>query len=492
MRFEELLQKTADGKTAPKSDSRLAGPGDTFIALPPATAKKELPDPSFVRGALENGAGFIVYPAAAEDSLAGLFRQFPGSSAIPVDDSAEALGKLAAAHFGTEGLPFPVIAVTGTNGKTTTAYILEHLFESCGKKTGVLGTVSYRWPGHSEAAPLTTPGCLALHGYLAEMRNAGAEAAIMEVSSHALDQNRVAGIRFAAAIFTNLTQDHLDYHGDMESYFNAKTKLFTQVPDASKVCAVNCADPYGKRLAAICPSALTFEAGFLPHEKSGSKARLYAQIERCDTSGLTLLHTFGGQTWRMRSPLVGEHNAFNLLGAEAAALGLGFSPKDMKGLEGFRGVPGRLERIEAHDADTGIFVDYAHTPDALDHALGALRKAGFGRIIAVFGCGGDRDRTKRPLMGKAVREGADIAILTSDNPRTEDPEKIMDDVMPGLEGMREVHREADRRKALALAVKLIKPGDALLVAGKGHEPYQIIGKTKYPFSDQQILKELLA
>lgn len=484
MTLNELCAGLRNSSRSIRTDSRRVEADDIFVALPPAAREGSgAPDlrADYIRDAAARGAGVIVAESRFADCADTNF--------LPVEDARDALGRLAAARWGTEQLNFPVIAVTGTNGKTTCAYLLEHAWRSSGRRVGVLGTVSYRWPGHELAAPLTTPGCLEIHECLAAMRDAGVEAAIMEVSSHALDQNRVAGVEFSGALFTNLTQDHLDYHDGMEDYFAAKKKLFTSVPRADKAMAVNADDPYGRRLLAELPHAVPY--GIEHEEDRGLACSVLSDTPR----GMELRLTWQGESWRLSSPLVGRHNAANLSAVIALGLQMGFRPGDFSCFHDFCGVSGRLERVPVPERGTGagvgVFVDYAHTPDALTRAQEALRDAGFARVITVFGCGGDRDRTKRPLMGESVARGSDVAVLTSDNPRTEDPENIMDDVMPGLAGAKEVHREADRRKALALALNLARPGDALLVAGKGHEPYQIIGKVKYPFSDQQILKELL-
>lgn len=267
-------------------------------------------------------------------------------------------------------------------------------------------------------------------------KKAGCDVVIMEVSSHAIDQNRVAGIEFSGAIFTNLTQDHLDYHETMENYFQAKARLFQDMPKKNKAMSVFGNDEYGKRLIASCPAAQPFYL----HQKGRADCScvctdspvMHGQLKANSPAGLIIEHCYNGMKWELKTPLVGEHNACNILGVECLALQLGFSVDDLQKLSGFEGVPGRLERIYDSKKDVSYFVDYAHTPDALIHAQDALRKAGFKRIITVFGCGGDRDKTKRPLMGKAVAEASDIVILTSDNPRTEDPEQILDDIMPDL------------------------------------------------------------
>lgn len=493
MTLQELCHSIRKTPRALRTDSRKVEAGDIFVALPPAArVGADVADQraDHIQDALRRGAGIVVADPAFAPLLASAAEDGSRNCGfLPVSDTRAALGRLAAANFGTEHLPFPVIGVTGTNGKTTCAYLLEHAWKSRGARVGVLGTVSYRWPGHEEAAPLTTPGCLEIHECLAAMRRAGVDAAIMEVSSHALDQNRIAGVEFAGAVFTNLTQDHLDYHDGMEDYFSAKKKLFTSVPRADKVMAVNADDPYGRRLLAEIPRAVPFGSA------GNADGGLCCEVLSDTPAGMELRLSWQGTSWQLNSPLVGKHNASNLSAVIALCLQMGFTPSDFSCFHDFFGVSGRLERIPVPEtgrgAGVGIFVDYAHTPDALTRAQEALRDAGFSRIITVFGCGGDRDRTKRPLMGKSVASGSDIAILTSDNPRTEDPERIMDDVMPGLAGGKEIHREADRRRALALALELARPGDAVLVAGKGHEPYQIIGTVKHPFSDQQTLRELL-
>jgi UDP-N-acetylmuramoyl-L-alanyl-D-glutamate--2,6-diaminopimelate ligase len=384
------------------------------------------------------------------------------------------------------------VGITGTNGKTTVSYLLEALFTALGRKTGVIGTVSYRWPGHEEEAPLTTPGCLALHALLASMRRAGVEDAIMEVSSHALDQERVAGIGFSCALMTNLTQDHLDYHRDMEEYFASKARLFLPlaeggIPLDDKIVAANADDAYCRRILAGIPGSIGFGLAGTP--VPGTR-HLAGRVLSLAPRGARLGMEFEGRSWELASPLVGAFNVMNLLAAQAVGLGLGLRPEEFSVLSEFTGVPGRLERVP-DPSGRNVFVDYAHTPDALVKAISALRDAGFARIVTVFGCGGNRDRSKRPRMGQAVAGLSDVAVLTSDNPRDEDPEAIIADVLPGLAGCPEVIVRPDRRAALADALALLGPDDALLVAGKGHEPYQLIKGVKYPFSDQATLRELM-
>ena len=475
--FAALLEELRNQRLEIRTDSRRVERGDVFVALRgnfhDATA--------FIPQALEAGASVIVCGTDGAD----LARE----SAVRLvvhEDRRAALWQMAQARYHTDTLPFPVIGVTGTNGKTTTVFLLEHLFASRGKKSGILGTVSYRWPGFHSAAPLTTPDSLELHSMLDAMRRAGVETAVMEVSSHAIAQQRVGGVNFAGAIFTNLTQDHLDYHQDMESYYAAKAALFLELPALEKICAVNSDDPYGLRLLRTCKTGM----GFGLHGKKAGHSRLSGEILSSGRDGLHLRMNFGGVRWDLRSPLVGPFNALNLLGAQALCLGMGFSPNDFACLETFTGLPGRLERVE-NSQGLHVFVDYAHTPDALVNVLQALRAAGFARIVTVFGCGGNRDRAKRPLMGEAAAKYSDVVVLTSDNPRKEEPGAIMDDVLPGLKEARQLVQEPDRRRATQQALAMLGPEDALLVAGKGHEEYQIIGEKRCPYSDQHVIREYL-
>jgi UDP-N-acetylmuramoyl-L-alanyl-D-glutamate--2,6-diaminopimelate ligase len=468
--------------------------GGVFVVLSapvPAEGTDSVPGGErYLSAALERGAGYVVCAPEHLSLLESLLPPGASCTAVPVDSPRSALGEIARAAYGTEDSCPRVIAVTGTNGKTTTVYLLETLFSALGRKVGVLGTVAYRWPGFHQDAPLTTPDCLTLHAMLADMRKAGVTDVFMEVSSHAVDQERVAGIGFSGVLMTNLTQDHLDYHQDMEAYFAAKARLFRPLqegglPLADKIRVVNADDPYCRRL--LSGEAIGF--GLTVPSGPGGR-RLVGRVDSLTPAGMRLRMSFEGRSWELSSPLVGNFNALNLLGAQALALGLGLSVENLEALSAFSGVPGRLERI-ANKKGLNVFVDYAHTPDALVNALTALRAAGFARIVAVFGCGGNRDRTKRPLMGQAVARFADAAVLTSDNPRFEDPEAIMADVLPGLAECREVITRVDRRVALAEAVTLVGPRDALLVAGKGHETYQQIGEIRRPFSDQETLRELL-
>jgi UDP-N-acetylmuramoyl-L-alanyl-D-glutamate--2,6-diaminopimelate ligase len=311
----------------------------------------------------------------------------------------------------------------------------------------------------------------------------------MEVSSHALDQQRTAGLGFDAVVLTNVSQDHLDYHQDMQAYFEAKSRLFAEGSlrqDGRRI--INADDEYGGLLLSEYPQAWRY--GFQP-TGGPSQRTLGARLEREDSKGVSLRCEVGGQHWSLTSPLVGRHNAANILAAQATALSLGISPADLKGLEQAQPVPGRLERVP-NDQGLDIFVDYAHTPDALENVLQALRRLSPKRLIVVFGCGGDRDRGKRKLMGQAAARLADVVVLTSDNPRHERPEVIMAEVRPGLAACPRVLEHKGRKEAIAAAIELMTPADVLVVAGKGHETYQQIGDDYLEFSDVQVICEQLS
>lgn len=475
MTLKALVELCANSGVNVRDDSRATQKGDIFVAIPGNAGDGSV----YAKDAVSRGAAFVVGEKLPE-SIDGEFRF------VECADARKALWQLAEARWHTGEHQLEIIGITGTNGKTTSAFLLEHLFSALGKKTGVLGTVSYRWPGTILPAPLTTPGPLQLHSILADMAADGVETTVMEVSSHALAQQRVGGIPFSGALFTNLSQDHLDFHKDMESYFRAKARLFFELPLKDKTMAISQDDEYGRRLLELLPKAISFGL----HKRLSPKNHLLGEIISSGTKGLHLKMSFKGKTWELISPLVGEFNAMNLLGVQALALGLGVEIEDLRALGDFHGVCGRMERVK-NPQNLHVFVDYAHTPDALENVLKTLRGAGFEKIVTVFGCGGNRDRGKRPLMGKAVAELSDIAVLTSDNPRFEEPEAILRDVLPGLEKAKKVFVEVDRKKATALALDLLGPDDALLIAGKGHEDYQIIGSEKHHYSDQEVVRELL-
>lgn len=472
MHFENVLDMLRNG-TGLRTHSARVQAGDVFVALPGT----KVDGARFIDDAVQRGARIVIHARGVDVT------RRDGVVYLPVDEPARALGLLARAAFGTEaGLP-RVVGVTGTNGKTTTAHLVHHLLQENGIAAGLIGTVRCSWPGTDLAASMTTPDCLSLHELVGRMTRDGVQCLVMEVSSHALVQDRLAGLPVEVGVFTNLTQDHLDYHGDMERYFEAKARLFLG-RDKCASGVVNLDDAYGRRLKAERPDLLGMGI-------DAEDAELRAGILSLGTWGMHLAVSHGGKRFELRTGLVGRHNAYNLLSAMGAGLLLGLAEEELESLGRASGAPGRLERVP-NERGLDIFVDYAHTPDALENVSVALKAMGFTRLITVFGCGGDRDATKRPLMGQAVARHADVVVVTSDNPRTEDPESILDQIEPGLKDAAVVLREADRAKAIGLAIDAMRPGDALLIAGKGHEDYQIVGAEKRHFSDFEAVLEHLA
>lgn len=461
-------------------------PGGLFVALPGQKADGH----DFITQAVAGGAAAIV-------------SQRPAVTPVPViivPDTRAALAHLAARFYGDPADDLVLIGLTGTNGKTTTAYIIESILTRAGLATGVIGTIEYRYAGRSFDNPMTTPESSDLQRILSDMRAAGVTHVVMEVSSHALDLKRVAGCRFAVAVFTNLTRDHLDYHDDMSHYWACKKRLFTEhlAIGEKPAVVINSNDSMAADLVAtlekIGSPATILKAGDKP------EAVIRPSAYTATGAGLEVTLATPGGPMDIRSPLVGRHNLENVMSAVGVGLHLNLSPAAIKdGLEALAAVPGRLEPV-ANDRGLFVFVDYAHTPDALENVLQALVPLRRTRIICVFGCGGDRDRTKRPLMGAIAGRLADLTIVTSDNPRTEDPETIIAEILAGdlQSGQTRLSAadlrsnsdqtgylvEPDRRRAINLAVRLARPEDIVLIAGKGHETYQIRGTEKFDFDDR--------
>ena len=458
-------------------DSRRVGRGDLFVAIRGEKADGQ----DFVRQAVSRGASAVVSDRPAPPGLA------PAVPWVRVPAPRRALGRLAARLAGDPAEKLVLAGVTGTNGKTTTTALVEALLARRHGTAGFLGTVAYRTGLRELAADRTTPDATVVQGLLAEMVAAGLTAAAVEASSHALALDRLEGCRFDAAVFTNLTRDHLDFHGDMETYFEAKKRLFDmRKPGAPAI--VNAGDPYGARLAReVAPPVVTYATG-------AGLADVRAEGICCDLSGtsLSVAHASGG--FPVVSPLLGRFNAENLLAASAAGLALGMSGADIAAaLATVRRVPGRLEPVEAGQAYS-ILVDYAHTEDALSRLLTAVRELTDKKILLVFGCGGDRDKGKRAPMGRVAGRLADIPIATSDNPRSENPESILDEVEKGLResGASKYLRIADRREAIRQALELANPGTVVVIAGKGHETTQVIGDRELPFDDRLVAAGLVS
>ncbi|HZH99490.1 MAG TPA: UDP-N-acetylmuramoyl-L-alanyl-D-glutamate--2,6-diaminopimelate ligase, partial [Fimbriimonadaceae bacterium] len=387
-----------------------------------------------------------------------------------------------------------VVGVTGTNGKTTTAWLVRDIFRNLGERAAYLGTLGFHTPDEQRELSNTTPNPVELYKLLAEARDKSVDVLAMEVSSHALAERRAEGVEYDAVVFTNLTQDHLDFHGSMEDYESAKSRLFIELPEQTEKTVIRCLnmdDPVGEswfeKLGAT--DYLTFSSADSSWDVYGGKVEV-----SIDRIGMDLYYSGGrefDQPLSVRAPLGGYFNVENLLAAITAALACGVPYNDLlMPLQNVRPVPGRFEPVQ-NSSGIGIIVDYAHTPDALAKVLDTARELTRGRLTCVFGCGGDRDRTKRPLMGAAASERADVCVLTSDNPRTEDPEAILRDVERGIRSGSDHVTIIDRREAVAHAIADAKPGDTVVIAGKGHENYQIIGRTKYPMDDRSLAREAL-
>jgi UDP-N-acetylmuramoyl-L-alanyl-D-glutamate--2,6-diaminopimelate ligase len=465
--------------------SREVTPGGLFVALKGCLTDGHL----YLAASLDAGARVVV----TEQELAPP----PGVTVVRVPQARLALAHISAAFYSHPSRELTLVGITGTNGKTSTTYILEAILNAAGCRVGVVGTVNYRVAESTWPAPVTTPESLDLQRLLREMRTRGVTHVFLEVSSHALDLRRVDGARFAAAVFTNLSQDHLDYHRDLDDYFAAKSRLFLELlangrPSRKGLAVLNLDDPRGRQLqGAVRGPALTY--GLHP----ASQVRPLSYRFRQD--GLEAHLTTPAGEVEITSRLVGPFNLANILAAAATALGLGIDPDTVaRGIAALPGVPGRLERFGPPQGP-GVFVDYAHTPAAVTQALEALQTLNFSRLITVFGCGGDRDRGKRPLMGAAAAAGSHLVIVTSDNPRTEDPLAIIREIEAGLKesGLPRLDAAAaqrgetgylvvpDRREAIRLAVSMARPGEAVLVAGKGHENYQIWGTERRHFDDRE-------
>ncbi len=459
-----------------------------------------------IRGLKEDGTQYV--PDALARGARALLLDRPlevqGAVQVIVPDVREALARLASAFYGDPSSSLVLIGITGTNGKTTTSYLLESILAADGKRVGVMGTVNYRFQDRVFPAPTTTPESLDLQKNLRAMREAGVTHAVLEVSSHSLDLQRVRGCDFDVALFTNLTRDHLDYHGSMEEYFRAKQLLFTQGLRESRkekrFAVLNGDDPKGEELA-------RFARGTVLRYGIERRAEIWPQSFEEGAEGLSFRLTTPRGSLEGESALIGRHNLYNILAAVSAGEVLGVSQQAMvTGVAGLKRVPGRMERVPGDDG-IHVFVDYSHTPDALERALETLQKVRSGRLIVVFGCGGDRDRGKRPEMGSVAAAGSDLAVITSDNPRTEDPLKIIEEIERGTQrtGRKryEVSRLSngwdapgyavipDRREAIRRAIGAARPGDIVLIAGKGHEDYQILGTRKIHFDDREEAAEAL-
>lgn len=448
-------------------------PGALFVAIPGTKADGH----QFLADVFRRGATAAVVSKLASD--------IPGVQ-LQVSDSRRALSQLAASWYGHPSRELKTVGITGTNGKTTTNWLLFHLLNSLGVPTLRVGTLGIAFPGRViQDESLTTPDALTLHATLAAGLREGIRGVVMEVSSHALDQLRVEDVAFDVGVFTNLTRDHLDYHGTEQHYFSAKRRLFQLVGALHKcrVAVVNADDPHGAVLRSELKDLGLRDLSF---GRNAGAIRLRRFQQEPPRSRLQLF--FEGQAYEIHSHFIGEHNAENLAAAFGAAVGLGFSPAEVaERLGGCPQVPGRLQLVGGEQRS--VYVDYAHTPDALERVLLALRSVARGKLWVVFGCGGDRDRGKRPIMGAIAQRLADHVVVTSDNPRTEDPQGIIQEILGGATAPTFV--EPDRKRAIGRVLEEAGDADIVLIAGKGHENYQIIGSVKHPFSDVEEVERVL-
>jgi len=468
-------------------DSRNVTPGGLFFALP----GEHVDGREFVGEALERGAHAVAVPEGVPIAGQGVF--------VQATDIRRTMAQVAGRFFGDPSRELVMIGVTGTNGKTSFTYLMESILRQAGFNPGVVGTISYRYGEKTHRPANTTPESVDLQRILKEMVQSGVTHALLEVSSHGLDYRRVEACHFSCAVFTMLGRDHLDHHGSVEAYFDSKSVLFTEILPRStvesRVAVVNLDDPYGQRLLRMSPVPV-ISVGW------GAGADYRLESATCDREGTSLKIRTAQGTLQLHSRLLAEVNAMNILMAVAVSDWLGLEAEAIaRGVEAVERIPGRLERI-ANDRDFLALVDYAHTPDALDLVLSSVRDLTPGRLITVFGCGGDRDRGKRPLMGKAAAHWSDLILVTSDNPRSESAEGIIEEILQGVRkegvsftepteisqtrsGTKAFTRVVDRREAIQLAVQIAEVGDTVVIAGKGHEDVQILGQQKVPFRDDQ-------
>ena len=474
-------------------DSRAVAPGDLFVA---------------VRGATADGHTYVAQ-ALALGAVAVLCEEAParaGNAAVVVvvRDARRALAPIANAFFGSPSSELVLVGITGTNGKTSTTFLTESILRAAGERTGLIGTVEVRYADERIRAVNTTPESLDLQRLLRDMRTRGVSAVTMEVSSHGLELGRVDGCTFRAAAVTNVTQDHLDFHGTMDAYQAAKERLFHTYLAADGVAVINVDEP--RHAGFVAAAERRGARRILVSKRRDAQADVRVCSAEVSLSGTRARLALPSGELAVELPLVGDFNLENLTVAVGVAVGLGIAPDAIaRGVAACPQVPGRVQRVGAEIAGAPtVLVDYAHTPDAVEKVLRAVRPLTRGKLIAVFGCGGDRDRSKRPKMAEAVARLADRAVLTSDNPRTEDPQRILADVEAGLGAMQRVPSAGlaatersyvsliDRREAIELAIASARPEDTVLIAGKGHEDYQIIGREKFPFDDREEAQRALA
>ncbi len=453
-------------------DSRKVSPGDLFVAIKGGTSDGH----EFIDVAIQNGASAVM----GENNITDCKVPY-----VQVGNSRKSMAITASAFYGHPGRAMTIIGITGTNGKTTTTYLIDSILFAGGIETGLLGTIGYRAGEASYPAHWTTPESTELHRLLNIMKEHGTETVVMEVSSHALDQYRVEGLKFRLALFTNLTQDHLDYHRSMESYADVKKKLFRLLDDDKGENIINGDDPIGAEMANQNHRPALF------YSATPGKCEIYPESAELDLNGIKAVIKTPKDSIAIDSKLIGKHNLYNIMTAVASGHCLGI-PKEAisKGISEMKFVPGRLEPVEA-EQPFSVLVDYAHTPDAVEKAIIAVKDLVKGKLIVLFGCGGDRDKGKRPKMGHIAEKMSDLAILTSDNPRMEDPQSIIDDVLEGIKDRSTIEVRIDRTQAIHLALDSASENDCVLLLGKGHETYQILGSVRIHYDDREVAKDHL-
>ncbi|MFH2137000.1 MAG: UDP-N-acetylmuramoyl-L-alanyl-D-glutamate--2,6-diaminopimelate ligase [Candidatus Omnitrophota bacterium] len=461
-------------------DSRKVVPDSCFVAIEGVHADGH----DFIEQVFLRGARIIIYNISKQEKIS-LLKNNQQIVCVGVDNTRKVLGMLAAEFFGQPARKLKMIGITGTNGKTTTSFLIENMLKNCGFKSGVIGTIYYKIEDKFIKAHNTTPDAITLNSLFLEMVQKKLTHAVMEVSSHALDQQRIGGIGFNIALFTNLTHDHLDYHRDIEDYFSAKAKLFTEL-DKSGYALINGDDEYGKRLKTMT------RAKVIDYAIIDRQAAVRAENIQLTAQGTSFtVVTLPGSGY-VKTKLIGKHNIYNILGCICVGLCQGIELQSIcDTMSKAETVPGRLEQISSAEPFE-VFIDYAHTDDALKNVLSALREIKPKKIITVFGCGGDRDKKKRPLMGKIASRMSDFVIITNDNPRTEEPEEIISHIKNGFDREFENYKVIpDRKQAIKEAVHKAEAGDFVLIAGKGHETYQIFKDKTIDFDDRKVVREIL-
>jgi UDP-N-acetylmuramoyl-L-alanyl-D-glutamate--2,6-diaminopimelate ligase len=462
-------------------DSRLIQPGHLFVAI----KGYQVDGHDYIEKALEKGAVAIICSDLGK--VAQLLDQYPEVQWIFVEDSRNALAYISNAFYQQPSKKLPLVGITGTNGKTSITQLMSNMLEALNRKTGVIGTIGNKVGQKSYDTAVTTPESLNLNQLFNEMVSEGVDACLMEVSSHSLSLDRVAYLNYNVSIFTNLTQDHLDFHHDFEDYYSAKRRLFLMTDTFN---LINSDDPYGQRIikdmAALKPKAETVTYGI------DSQADIMAKNVQYSMAGVSYDLWYKDMQVHVAIPMPGKIYVYNTLAAIGALILMGATEEDVKtAIQGIQPVPGRFEQVPT-TSGINVIVDYAHAPDALENVLSIAKEFTEGQLIVVFGCGGDRDKSKRPLMGQIAQEGADYVVVTSDNPRTEVPEEILADILTAFPEVGPYQVNVDRKEAIEAAIALAKPKDTVVIAGKGHETYQIIGTEKIDFDDRKIAAEFLA